>query len=238
MLIKDLIETVRCDYLEDTNADKYLWSDHSLLRKFSEAERQACNRGNLIYDDSTPQYTQIKLVNGKASYAFDSKLTIIENIFINGTEVIRKSKDELSLYSPTWRTDTGMLGKTVMAVISGRTIRFTPEPDAIDAGTIVTLEVYRLPDAEIISMHQEPEIPAENHRDLIYWVLHECYKKQDADSFNQEKSDYYLKRFNEIFGDYVSAKVRAHQFEEPRNRIILRPTPYTISMQYDNDSGW
>ena len=116
MQIKDLIETVRCDYLEDTNQEKYLWSDHSLLRKFTEAERQACNRGNLIYDDSTPQYTQIKLVDGKASYGFDHKLTVIDKIFINGLEVEKKSKDELDRTNPTWRTDSGMTGKTDQAV--------------------------------------------------------------------------------------------------------------------------
>ena len=230
-----LMETIREDYLDDTESK--LWSDKRLFRALTEAERQSCNRANLIYDDSTSSYTQITLVNAIGSYSFNSKITVIDNILFAGQYVLRKTKEEMDVISSTWRTDTGMTGNTIYAVISGRKIRFSPIPDATDAGELVSLEVYRLPDDDIININQEFVIPEENHRDLIYWVLHECYKKQDADSFNQEKSDYYLARFNQIFGEPVSAKVRQHQFESPRI-LTLRPAPYTKATVTSDDDNW
>jgi hypothetical protein len=236
MQAKTLIATAREDYLEDTNPASYLWSDASLLRKCSEAERQACNRANLLYDDTTRQYTQILLRNGISTYALDSKLTVIENIFFDGNFVIKRSKYALDAENPDWRTDSGMTGKTVYAVVQGRSIRFAPMPDLADAGKYVSLEVFRLPDSEITSTSQEFEIPEENHRDLIYWVLHECYKKQDEDTFNQEKSDYYLARFDQIFGPPVSARVRQHQFESP---TVLQLTPKPQSSElFATDTDW
>ena len=226
MQVSSLITTVREDYTRDTNSDQYLWSDASLLRKFTEAERQACNRANLIYDDSTIEYTRITLVEDQSSYDLSNKITTIENIIFDSDVVVKKTKEELDVLQPTWRTDTGMTDKTLYAVISGRKLRFNYVPDAVDAGSYVYLEVHRLPDVDITSVSQEPEIPEEHQRDLIYWVLHECYKKQTADTFDQEKSDYYLARFNEIFGPAVSARVRQHQFENPRSTHI-RPIAYT-----------
>ncbi len=237
MLASAFITTLREDYLADT-ATPYLWDDGSLLRKLTEAERQVCNRADLIYDDSTLAYTRITLVSGQASYSIDPLVTVVENILFAGNYVIKKSKEDMDALSATWRTDTGMAGKTVYAVIAGRKLRFSPLPDATDAGGYVYLETYRLPADAITSTSQEPEIPEENHRDLIYWVLHECYKKQDADTFNQEKSDYFLARFNQIFGEPVSAKVRQHQFESPRS-LILAPSSYTKkSMAGVDDDNW
>lgn len=235
MLPSDLITTARLDYLDD-KADPFLWDDKSLLRKISEAERQVCTRGDLIYDDTTAGYTKITLVNEQASYSFSQKLTVIENILFDGVIIEKKTKSQMDVISATWRTDAGMTGKVIYAVISGRKIRFSRIADATDAGKVVSLEVYRLPDEDITSTCQEFEIPEENHRDLIYWVLHECYKKQDADSFNQEKSDYYLERFNEVFGEPVSAKVRQHQFESPRT-LSFTPSSYFKPSEV-SDTDW
>ena len=233
MQVSKLITQVREDYIDDADSSKYLWSDASLLRKFTEAERQACNRANLIYDDST-YYTRLTLVSGQANYDIDPKITVVENIIFDGDVVVKKTREELDRLQPTWRTDTGMAGKVIYAVITGKQIRFNYIPDATDAGTYVYLEVYRLPDADIVTASQEPEIPEEYQRDLIYWVLHECYKKQDVDTFNQEKSDYFLARFDEVFGPYVSARVRQHQFENPRSTHV-RPISYTSSTQTVTD---
>lgn len=234
MRISELITIVREDYTEDTNSDNYLWSDASLLRKFNEAQKQACNRTNLLFDDTTSSYCRITLVSSKSTYTIDPKITVIENIIFDGDKLVQKTAEELDKLQPTWRTDTGMLNKVVYFTIRGRSIRFNYVPDATDSGEVITLEVYRLPDVNLLSTSQEPEIPEENHRDLIYWVLHECYKKQDVDTFNQEKSDYYRARFEEIFGNYVPARVRQHQMENPRTTTI-RPIAYTHSSKVVQD---
>lgn len=238
MKIADLVTIVREDYCRDMNTKRPEWTDASLIRKFDAAQKQACNRANLIFDDTTPSYTRITLVSGKSSYDIDPRVTSIDTVIFNGDKLDQKTPEELDRLQPTWRTDTGLLNKTVYYVIRGRKIRFNYVPDATDAGGLVTMELYRLPDEDITKESQEPEIPEENHRDLIYWVLHENYRKQDADDFNQEKSDYFLGRFTEIFGPFVSARVRQHQMENPRSTVI-RPIAYAksskVSYDFDRD---
>lgn len=233
MFISDLITMVREDFTEDTNSAKYLWTDESLFRKFTEAQRQACNRANLIFDDTNAQYTQITLVSGQSSYDIDPKVTVVDKVRFDGNVILKKTKDELDDIQSTWRTDTGLTGKTVFYVISGKKLRFNYIPDADDDGKIVYLDVYRLPEDDITSDAQEPEIPTEYHRDLIWWVLYECYSKRNVDGFDMSKSNEYLSWFNQIFGEPVSAKVRQHQFESPRS-LTLRPST-TSTAEVDTD---
>lgn len=235
MLASELIAIVREDYLDDA-IQPYKWSQAGLLRKLTEAERQACNRANLLYDDTTATLTQITLVDGQSTYSLSNTLTTIENIILDDKYIIKSTKETLDSILPSWRTDTGMTNKTCYAVIQGRTIKFIPEPDANDADKIVYLECYRLPVNAIEDADQEFEIPVEFHRDLIWWVLHECYRQQDSDMFNQEKSDYFLNKFNQIFGEPVSAKVRQHQFENPRS-LTIRPVSY-LAKKTTVDDDW
>lgn len=230
MNVRDLICVLREDYLHDTEKD-YLWPDAFLIRALNEAERQACNRANLLFDDATYSLT---LTDGVASYAVNPLVTQIEYVEFNGKEVLHKSKHEVQRDDALWRTRSGMLDKPVSYIMRGHTLTLTPKPDAADAALPVNLEVYRLPVTPMAADADTPEIPSEYHRDLIYWVLHEAYKKQDADAFNQEKSDYFLGRFTEIFGEYVSTEVRMNKLEQRRS-LHLRPIAYTSRMTRDTD---
>lgn len=278
MNVADLITILREDYLDD-EASGNLWSDAFLLRALAEAEKQACNRCDMLYDDSTVAITQIPLKDGTSSYTMSSKITAIERIEFNGREVTGKSKQELDRSNPNWRSLTGIVGVDVNYTVNGRNIRFTPAPigskDAIfvqadvPTGNIavgdtwwdtdraklyrhngttwvatptatlrtVYLEVYRLPYETQIDESYEFEIPEEYHHDLIYWALHEAYKKQDADTFDQEKADYYLARFDQTFGKPVSAGVRMRQLQG--NKVTtVRPSAYVRprhSASYDDD---
>lgn len=238
MQISELLEAARNDYLDDKTAE-FLWTSPAMLRYFTEAERQACNRADLIYDDVTPQYTQIKLVAGQASYKFHSKITVIERFIWNGLPLPKYTKDELDVKQPTWRTDIGLINKSPSVLVQGHTIRIVPSPVSEDIllAPNLLLETYRLPAVDITDFAQEPEIPCEYHRDLIYWVLHEAYKKQDADTFNQEKSDYYLARFTEVFGPVVPARVRQHQFETDRS-LQIQPFAYTRKLTHADSEDW
>lgn len=279
MTVQELLTIIREDYLDDS-AESYLWSDAQLLRYLAEAEHQACNRANLIYDDTTPEIARISLINNKATYPISQLINVVESANIDGTACIKLAFHELERTRPSWRTESGITNKTVNYIIRGRSIRLVPYPTAsIDATFIqataptsgmvandtwynttdellykyvsstwtatanaslgvLTLEVYRNPMERISSTSSEFEIPEEYQRDLIYWVLHEAYKKQDADTFSQEKSDYYLARFIQVFGDYVPAKVRVNQMENPRS-ITIRPFGYeSATTQILEDDDW
>jgi hypothetical protein len=228
MLINTLIETIKEDYLNDDVPD-YLWSDKSLLRKLSEAQRQACNRADLIFDNSNSFYVRFTLVENRSSYTFDQKLTRIDRVSINGVAMIKLTREAFNNLDAAL---PGMAGKDLYYCITGRTINVYPAPNAIDAGSYLQLEAYRLPDVDIESTSDELEIPEENHRDLIWWVLHECFNKPDIDIFNQEKQYKYLQKFEEVFGSYVSARVRQHQFENPLSSNI---TPQSNIKNYQRE---
>lgn len=237
MNIGQLITTVRTDYLDDS-VSGYLWDDAFMYRSFTEAERQACNRQFLIFDDSTSAYTEITLASGTTTYDVSQKVNKIEAVIFDDVQADRVSKHEIERTTPTWRSLTGMTGKPIQYVMRGHKIRFIPSPDADDDGKTVYMEVFRLPAADVTASDYVPEIPEEYHRDLIYWVLHEAYKKQDADTFQQEKADYYLARFTEVFGEYIPAEVRLNQMEQDRS-LTLRPVAYTTKLtQTSDDDDW
>lgn len=286
MNIGELMDIVRADYLDDANSG-HLWPDTFLLRSFREAERQACNRANLLFDDSTRQLTQIKLLDGKASYPLSQKVNVIQYVGLGGVQIHQKSEEELNRKFPAWRTLTGLTKACPWFLVRGRNIRFVPTPTASQDATfvqdgvplggvdalgdavpllagdtwyntatavlsvfdgavwtanpnavlgVVQLEIFRAPLVECVDESYEPEIPEAYHRDLIYWVLHEAYKKQDGDTFNQERADYFLARFTQVFGDYVPAKVRLNQLEQD-NSLTVRPAAYGRGRTGHDDWG-
>ena len=234
MLVSEGISICSEDYMDD--ADNSLWNKASLIRFFAEAERQACNRSNLIYDDSTTAVVEVTLVDGQATYALSQKITYIETVLFEGNNVVHKTKEELDREVTDWRTITGMTGNTINAFVRGRNIRFSPIPDATDAGKIVYLEVYRLPVTDVNSVDDTFEIDTEYQRDLIYHVLYECYSKRDEDTEQLQRAQFYRAKFEEIFGNYVSAEIRLNQFSGPKS-LKLRPIRYTANLHREADSS-
>ena len=230
MNVWDLETVIREDYLHDIRPD-FLWSKAFILRALNESVRQACNRTNFLFDDTV----SITLVNGTASYPISQLTTQIEYVEFENKEVEHISKHDIQRKDPEWRTRTVMTDKVVHYMMRGRTLTFIPSPALVDDGKIVNLEVFRLPLLPLVDDTDTPEIPEEFHRDLIYWVLHEAYKKRDADAYNQEKSDYYLARFTEIFGEYVSSEVRLNKLEQARS-LHLMPTAYEVNLTRFDDS--
>lgn len=233
MNVGALKTVIRNDYLDDPSGS--LWDDATILRYLNESERQACNRTNFLFDDTTYSIT---LVDGTASYALSELITQIEYVGFESKEVKHISKHEIQRKDPEWRTKTIMTDKVVNYLMRGRTMTFTPKPATVDDAKTVSLEVFRLPKTALALDADIPEIPDEFHRDLIYWVLHEAYKKQDADTFNQERADYYLARFTEVFGEYVSTEVRLNKLEQARS-LKLRPTAYDVNLtRFDDSDEW
>ena len=245
MEISELITIIRSDYLDDTfsgweNAsdsekeDQFLWTDASLLRYLTEAQRQACNRTDFLFDDESYSVT---LVTGVPTYSISSKITRLENVSLYNKDVQHKSKLQLQTDHPRWRTDSGISGKEASYFIRGRKIRFYPIPDAIDNGQIISLDTYRLPLESISSSSDELEIPEEYHRDLIWWVLYEAYSKQDADTYDAKRADRYLAQFTNVFGQVIDSKVRTHQLQED-DSATFAAVDYIAGSDSSSDPDW
>lgn len=243
MEISELITILREDYLSDTfegwedasdaeKNDQFLWSDKALLRYITEAQRQACNRTDFLYDDDDT--FAVTLVAGNPSYALDPKIVYIEQVTFDATkDVIHMSKAQFQTDFPTWRTDSGMGDMELHYVMRGHKLRIHPIPDVLDAGKILTFDVYHLPLENVTSCTDELVIPDEYQRDLIWWVLYEAYSKQDADGYDRDKGLMYLKQFNQAFGEYIPSEVRLNELQEAQSAHIL-PIDYSGSNQDDN----
>lgn len=245
MEISELITILREDYLSDTfegwedasdieKDDQFLWTDKALLRYINEAQKQACNRTDFLYDDES---FSITLVAGNPSYAIDPKITFIEQINIDGDRcVTHMSKEEFQRDYPDWRTSSGIGGDDASYIVRGRKLRIYPIPDVLDAGVVLNLDTYRLPLETITSLNDELEIPEEFHRDLIWWVLSEAYLKQDAEGYDPKKAADYLAMFNSIFGMPVSSEVRLNQLQEDES-LRPRPVNYNPTSRH-SDPDW
>jgi hypothetical protein len=224
MTIAELLTLARGIYLSEGIGD-YLWIDSLALSMFSEAQRQACNRTDFIFEEFS-----IPLVSGTSSYALSNRITRLHDVMFQGVTVTKRSIAELDHTNSTWRSDSAMSGKDCGYAIRGDKIRFIPAPAIDDDGLMVTLECNVMPATSFTSMSDTPVIPAESHRELIHWVLHEAFAQVDI-----QKSAFYLEKFNMAFGRYVSAQVRQHQLENGLS-LVASPFNYGASSRRDNIS--
>jgi len=248
MELSEMITIIREDYLDDTfsgwqsasdaeKEDQFLWSDSALLRYITEAQRQACNRTDFLFDDTT---FSITLVVGTHTYAINNKITFIENIdFDANKKVTHRSVEEVKRNNTDWRTASGMTGNDLVYTVRGRKMRVYPIPDAVDAGKVLTLDTFRLPLEPLTSVGDDLEIPDEYHRDLVWWVLYEAYSKQDADGYDKDKGLGYLAQFNQAFGEYVPSEVRLNQLQEDSS-LRTRAIDYigSSSSSSSDESEW
>lgn len=235
MEIKDLVTIIREDYLDDAIED-YLWPDAFMYRALTEAERQACNRTDFLYDETTAEIVELTLVEGQQSYAIHPKVTFIDRVEFDSKIVTHISLDERDRFHADWRTASGLGSNDMSYWVRHRKIYFDRTPDAIDAGSTVYLRVYRLPLESITGGSDELEIPEEFHTDLIQWVLYQAYTKQDADGYDANRAKIHLRNFENAFGNFVPSEVRLNQMQEPKG---LRPRAVNyLGTSTNEDADW
>lgn len=225
----ELIRILREDYLDDVSDapdqddEHYRWSGAFLGRALAQAELEACRRVDFIFDDSTAAVCQITLADGTESYALNGKITRIERVFYDGTELGHRTEADMAgIYGDDWRTDTG---EPSIYLVKGRRIRPYPIPSADEDGEVLALEVYRLP---LAPFQTEPEIPEEYHERLCPYGAHLAYKRRDEDTYDPKKAEEMLAEFNAEFGRPVDPEVREHQLRNPDTlQFTLDTTGYS-----------
>lgn len=213
MTITDLISEFRL--IADDTASPYLCSDAELVTYANEAQREACIRGRLIFDDSTEDICRITVVADTHSYDVDPLVLEIPSARFSTdgevySDVLPKSRQWLNDNVSDWR-ESGDTPKYL--VLEGNRLRLVPTPSA--NGTLY-LDVYRLPENDMVATPTptSPEIPAVHHRHLVHWMLHRAYAKRDSDMFSADLSRYYEDRFTKYFGRAVDARQARNQWAD------------------------
>ena len=159
----------------------YFVSDTEIDENLNEAEREACERAQLIedYDSFT-----IDLEPGVTRYSLDSRIIDVIDIAI-GTETAQNFTDGWTL------TETHLVLERA--------------PSSVDT---LTLHCYRLPKDPMKSANDTPEIRETYHRNMADWAISLCYLIPDSELFNPQASERYAIRFTQSFGERPSALTR------------------------------
>ena len=202
----------------DDTAEPYLWQDVDLFAWATEAEREACVRARLIWDE-TSAFLTLPLVPGQVVYAIDQRIDHIERVAVTldaggrprdlcliGIDRIHESTD--------WAPG---VGRPDFAARVRNSLHLWPAPN--QTGTF-SIACYRHPLAAMEVDSDEPEIAEEHHESLVDWMLYRAYSTKDSEAEDQQRAAQALARFTGNFGERNSANViRKHR---ERRRVTTR----------------
>lgn len=173
----------------------YLWEDAEIFSFIDEAQTLICRETVGIADARTPAVTQINVVPGTDWYTTHSSILNIRNITRGDTGIkvdmltAEQANTASVVFLPT------LLGpvKKVVLGLDAHAIRIAPMPNET---VTLNLAVYRLPLVPITDIgDQMLEIDIQHHVNLMLWMKHRAYDKQDAETFDRRKSEEYEQRF-------------------------------------------
>lgn len=205
MTLADLIRRFRV--LARDQQTPYLWADEDVTDWLVDAQRQACIRGRLIRDDTTPAVCSIALTVDKPSYKLNPavyEITHLRMVPLAGKAwplalVSREWLDENVL---DWRDESR---EVRYAVQDDKTIRLVGR---IETGDVLRLECYRLPLADMEDGGDEPEIHQGHHEHLVDWALYKAFSIPDADSFDPNRAQLAEGAFTAYFGPLPDSDMR------------------------------
>ncbi len=175
------------------------WVRNLILGYIDEAEKEACERADLIYDISTPSVCDISVSNSNTIYSIDESVYFIKAIKFtdslgNSFDVLVRNKNEFIKINSSYRSEGFSVGKSVF--VENRTIEIAGISDIV--GTL-HLEVYRTPLVNA-SVSDQFEIPSRYSSSLINWVKFKAFSNPDIDIYDEAKAAAFLARFEDSFG--------------------------------------
>jgi len=215
--------------LRETSVDA-AWGDTLLLGYLSEGQDKFCEETGFIIDNTN--YT-ITLVEGQTAYTLDDRIIKVLNVY-NGTTQLGKFQESDRYLSDFYSQEFPLSSATPYAWQQDRatgTLTLYTAPTATDAGTQLTLRVWRYPRYELTNndidgagTDASPEIPSRFHRAPIHWAAYKALSHHDF-----EQQDSVKARDHKLFWEEYLWNGRTH-FENMHNRRMqVSPSPvYTV----------
>lgn len=181
----------------------YFCSDELLTMYANEGQEEACRRGQLLRDASSPMCT-VSYAQGDETIALDPKISYVLRAFVGGHPVDVVGESQMDAYMPTWHAQSTAIkpSKLVAGVTAGR-LHLWPIPS--QAGEI-KLHVLRFPLRKLANDNDMPEIRQETHPALVEWMLYRAYSRTDADMQDAAKAATALRKFVAEFGEKHGAR--------------------------------
>ena len=192
-------------------AEPFLWPNLILNLYANEAQTEACRRGHLLRDSVTTAICQLAVTAGDPIVELDPRILDIQRMRLASQFIQLRgiSVQEMDDSIPGWENQSGLPWRGVTDYQSNA-IRLWPSPSAND---VLKLSVIRLPLVDMVADTDEPEIRKEYHPQLVQWMLHRAYAKQDSEVFDANKSQTALANFEKEFGSRSSARNAAWRAE-------------------------
>jgi hypothetical protein len=232
MTLRELLTELRSTLLRDTStaveggAEGQLWADASLVMYIRDAEEKFAAGTMCLRDASTAAVTQVTLVAGQADYPLDPTVLAVQRAACGAVQLGRTSVASMlgatSDLHPGTPTTTPTCEGAPLWFYTDRengSIGVYPVPSATEDGTVVYLQVLRLPlvPLSLNDLDASPEIPREYHLDLLEWAAWRALRNHDADidgdanniSIVMARSSAHKKRFEEAIAE---CKRRMKQF--------------------------
>lgn len=190
----ELYDAFRSDVVD--TATPYLWSDDEVFRYMNSAYRMFVRLTGGI-PDFTSDATKVAITAGENLVELHPSILRIRQCFrasdngkidiINPEDLPMLRDNDYGALKPVWMDDRE--GPVRYLIIGGefQTAKVVQIPIYDDE---LNLVIYRLPLEQITGSGQEfSEVKEDHHIELLDWMEHLAYKKQDAETFDRAKSD-------------------------------------------------
>lgn len=203
-----------------------LWKNHEIVSYANQAEVEFCIRQPILDRGTTPSLTQITVTAGLERYNYGAQILAIKAakyVTDNADEIAldKFTAAEMDIMHPGWDTEAsaGAQGTPVCYVEDAdhRAIWLYPVPQL---GGTIHLMIDRLPVRPMQwknRHHDTPEIDPQHHYDLLDWMFHRAYLKNDAETVDTSRSSRFEESFTSNVGDRPSARLQRVRRQE-RNR--------------------
>lgn len=204
MTLGELIKLARTR-LDDLRLP-YLWSDAQLTEFANAAQEEVADRTRCIRDD-----VSLPLVLNTPFYTLPVAPLKIHSVQITDADGVIDKVDFASEaeFNTLIQFGNYVSERPRFYSISNdiSTVILHPIPNT--TGT-VSIEFSRLPtdDELMVSMGDEPIVPKEMHRDMVYWMLVESYSLRDGDIREKNLADVNEAKFERRFGPKISGRLR------------------------------
>jgi len=188
------------DITEDLDeAQQLRWTNEELTSFLNEAIRTACRSAMLIKEENA--LFDIAVTADQATYALHEKvLEVLDAYYDSNGKSLTKVEIEEIRSNPSWRTQTSEMPLYYIVDYNTGTITLYPTPSASE-----TIHIFatRLPLTDLDWAYAETDTHELNSRyDLpfIHGAAYFAYMKDEANSFDPGRSEYFRNLFEREFG--------------------------------------
>lgn len=202
MTLGDLMTLFRQE--ADDETAPYMWSDVEVIDYANDAQNEACRRARLIVDSRTAAICTYAVSIGNPIVPLDPRIITIKRAKLTARSIplVRTPLKTMDEERPGWEALTGQVTEYVPDYETS-VLRLFRSPTAADT---LTLTVARLPLADMTDpTNDSPEIRADYHRSLRFWMMYRAYSKKDIELLNAREAQINLAAFEAEFGKKSAA---------------------------------